>query len=453
MSESVREIVARPEAGGTARVQGWVKTARHSKGVSFLEVSDGSSFDGLQVVVPPELENYEQELRRVGTGWAVDVEGELVDSPGQGQRYELQASRVTVVGEAEDDYPLQKKRHSFEFLRTIAHLRPRTNTIGAVLRVRNAAARAIHGFFQERGFAWLHTPIITALDAEGAGEMFRVSTLPAGEADFADDFFGRETFLTVSGQLEAEIGALALGNVYTFGPTFRAENSNTSRHLAEFWMVEPEMAFCDLRGNADVAEAFLKHVIGAVLEACPDDMAFFDKRIAPGILDNLQHVVDSPFERLTYTEAVEILAGSGKDFEFPVQWGADLQSEHERFLAEEHVKRPVVVTDYPKGIKAFYMYRNDDDRTVRAMDVLVPGVGEIVGGSQREHRRDVLERCMTEAGLSSADYGWYLDLRRHGSVPHAGFGLGFERLVQFVTGMANIRDVIPFPRTPGSAEF
>ena len=453
MSESVREIVARPAAGGTARVQGWVKTARHSKGVSFLEVSDGSSFDGLQVVVPPELENYEQELRRVGTGWAVDVEGELVDSPGQGQRYELQASRVTVVGEAEDDYPLQKKRHSFEFLRTIAHLRPRTNTIGAVLRVRNAAAHAIHGFFQERGFAWLHTPIITALDAEGAGEMFRVSTLPAGEADFADDFFGRETFLTVSGQLEAEIGALALGNVYTFGPTFRAENSNTSRHLAEFWMVEPEMAFCDLRGNADVAEAFLKHVIGAVLEACPDDMAFFDKRIAPGILDNLQHVVDSPFERLTYTEAVEILAGSGKDFEFPVQWGADLQSEHERFLAEEHVKRPVVVTDYPKGIKAFYMYRNDDDRTVRAMDVLVPGVGEIVGGSQREHRRDVLERCMTEAGLSSADYGWYLDLRRHGSVPHAGFGLGFERLVQFVTGMANIRDVIPFPRTPGSAEF
>jgi len=453
LSESVREIVARPAAGGTARVQGWVKTARHSKGVSFLEVSDGSSFDGLQVVVPPELENYEQELRRVGTGWAVDVEGELVDSPGQGQRYELQASRVTVVGEAEDDYPLQKKRHSFEFLRTIAHLRPRTNTIGAVLRVRNAAAHAIHGFFQERGFAWLHTPIITALDAEGAGEMFRVSTLPAGEADFADDFFGRETFLTVSGQLEAEIGALALGNVYTFGPTFRAENSNTSRHLAEFWMVEPEMAFCDLRGNADVAEAFLKHVIGAVLEACPDDMAFFDKRIAPGILDNLQHVVDSPFERLTYTEAVEILAGSGKDFEFPVQWGADLQSEHERFLAEEHVKRPVVVTDYPKGIKAFYMYRNDDDRTVRAMDVLVPGVGEIVGGSQREHRRDVLERCMTEAGLSSADYGWYLDLRRHGSVPHAGFGLGFERLVQFVTGMANIRDVIPFPRTPGSAEF
>ena len=453
MSESVREIVARPSAGGTARVQGWVKTARHSKGVSFLEVSDGSSFDGLQVVVPPELDNYEQELRRVGTGWAVDVEGELVDSPGQGQRYELQASRVTVVGSAEDDYPLQKKRHSFEFLRTIAHLRPRTNTIGAVLRVRNAASRAIHGFFQDRGFVWLHTPIITALDAEGAGEMFRVSTLPAGEGDFANDFFGRETFLTVSGQLEAEIGALALGNVYTFGPTFRAENSNTSRHLAEFWMVEPEMAFCDLHGNAEVAEAFLKHVIRAVLEACPDDMAFFDKRIAPGILDNLQHVVDSPFERLTYTEAVEILAGSGKDFEFPVQWGADLQSEHERYLAEEHVKRPVVVTDYPKDIKAFYMYRNDDDRTVRAMDVLVPGVGEIVGGSQREHRRDVLERCMTEAGLSPADYGWYLDLRRHGSVPHAGFGLGFERLVQFVTGMANIRDVIPFPRTPGSAEF
>ncbi|MDP7572271.1 MAG: asparagine--tRNA ligase, partial [Myxococcota bacterium] len=286
-----------------------------------------------------------------------------------------------------------------------------------------------------------------------AGEMFRVSTLGAGESDFTGDFFGRETFLTVSGQLEAEIGALALGNVYSFGPTFRAENSNTSRHLAEFWMVEPEMAFCDLRGNAELAEAFLKHVIRAVLEACPDDMAFFEKRIAPGILENLQHVVDSPFECLTYTEAVEILDASGRKFEFPVKWGVDLQSEHERFLAEEHVKRPLVVTDYPKGIKAFYMYRNDDDRTVRAMDVLVPGVGEIVGGSQREHRRDVLERCMGEAGLSAADYGWYLDLRRHGSVPHAGFGLGFERFVQFVTGMANIRDVIPFPRTPGSAEF
>ena len=453
MSESVREIAARPAAGGTARVRGWVKTARHSKGVSFLEVSDGSSFDGLQVVVPPELENYESELRQVGTGWAVDAEGELVESPGKGQRYELQASRVAVVGTVDADYPLQKKRHSFEFLRTIAHLRPRTNTIGAVLRVRNAAARAMHAFFQERGFLWLHTPIITALDAEGAGEMFRVSTLGAGETDFARDFFGREAFLTVSGQLGAEIGALALGNVYTFGPTFRAENSNTSRHLAEFWMVEPEMAFCDLRGNAELAEAFLKYVIRAVLEACPDDMAFFEKRIAPGILERLQHVVDSPFEHLTYTEAVEILDGSGREFEFPVKWGVDLQSEHERFLAEEHVKRPLVVTDYPKDIKAFYMYRNDDDRTVRAMDVLVPGVGEIVGGSQREHRRDVLERCMIEAGLSPADYWWYLDLRRYGSVPHAGFGLGFERLVQFVTGMANIRDVIPFPRTPGSAEF
>jgi asparaginyl-tRNA synthetase len=366
---------------------------------------------------------------------------------------------LELVGAVGDDYPLQKKRHSFEFLRSVAHLRPRTNTIGAVLRVRNAAARAIHDFFQERGFVWLHSPIITASDAEGAGELFRVTTLDvanpprtdAGAVDFARDFFGRESYLTVSGQLQAEIGALALNNVYTFGPTFRAEDSNTSRHLAEFWMVEPEMAFCDLSGEMDLAEAFLKAVFSAVLERCPDDMEFFAKRIDASVIETLQHIIDAPFERIGYTEAIEILQRSGRSFEFPARWGADLQSEHERYLAEEHIRRPVIVTDYPASIKPFYMYVNDDEKTVRAMDVLVPKVGEIVGGSQREHRLDVLRRRMSELGLDA--YAWYLDLRRHGSVPHAGFGLGFERVVQFVTGMANIRDVIPFPRVPGSVEF
>jgi asparaginyl-tRNA synthetase len=461
VSESIRQILARESAGGSATVQGWVKTARHSKDVSFLEVSDGSCFAGLQVVADPALENYETELRHLGTGCAVEASGELVDSPGKGQRFELKASRVAVVGSVGADYPLQKKRHSFEFLRSIAHLRPRTNTLGAVLRVRNAASQAIHGFFQERGFALLHTPIITASDAEGAGELFRVSTLDAanpprtadGLADFGRDFFGREAFLTVSGQLEAEIGALALTRVYTFGPTFRAENSNTSRHLAEFWMVEPEMAFCDLEGDMDLAEAFLKEIFRSVLERCPDDMAFFEQRIDKTVLETLRHVIDSPFERLTYTEAIEVLERSGRDFEFPVKWGVDLQSEHERYLAEEHVKRPVIVTDYPAANKAFYMYLNDDERTVRAMDVLVPKVGEIIGGAQREHRLDVLERRMREVGLPRDEYWWYLELRRHGSVPHAGFGLGFERVVQFMTGMANIRDVIPFPRVPGHVDF
>ncbi|NNL66086.1 MAG: asparagine--tRNA ligase, partial [Myxococcales bacterium] len=404
---------------------------------------------------------YEDSVRKLGNGCAVRVEGELVASPGKGQAVEIHASAVETVGGVADDYPLQKKRHSFEYLRTIAHLRPRTNTFGAVFRVRNAAARAIHGFFQERGFQWLHSPIITLSDAEGAGQMFRVSSLPAddpprgedGRVDFSQDFFGAESHLTVSGQLEAEIGALALSRVYTFGPTFRAENSNTSRHLAEFWMVEPEMAFCDLAGDMDLAEAFLKHVLQAVLDDCPDDMAFFDQRIAKGIRETLAHVVASPFERMTYGEAVAILEKSGRDFEFPVSWGVDLQSEHERFLTEEHVGRPVILRDYPKEIKAFYMYLNDDDATVAALDVLVPRVGEIVGGSQREHREDVLRRRIRAQGLAEEEYAWYLDLRRHGSVPHAGFGLGFERLVQFMTGMTNIRDVIPFPRVPGYAEF
>ena len=461
MKESIREILAREDAGGEVSIRGWVRTARHSKGVSFLEVSDGSCFAGLQVVADPALPNFESEVRAMRTGCAVAAVGTVVASPGKGQRFELHASEIDLVGGVDDDYPLQKKRHSFEYLRTIAHLRPRTNTIGAVLRVRNAAARAIHDFFQQRGFVWLHTPIITASDAEGAGDLFRVSTLdPAnpprdedGAVDHTQDFFSRETFLTVSGQLGAEIGALALSNVYSFGPTFRAENSNTSRHLAEFWMVEPEMAFCDLRGNMELAEEFLKAVFREVLEACPDDMEFFDQRIDNTVLETLTHIVEAPFERLTYSEAVGILERSGRDFEFPVRWGADLQSEHERYLAEEHIRRPVIVTDYPAGIKAFYMYLNDDEKTVRAMDVLVPKIGEIIGGAQREDRRDVLLDRMRASGLPEEPYWWYTDLRRYGSVPHAGFGLGFERVVQFMTGMANIRDVIPFPRVPGSAEF
>ena len=459
--ERVKEVLARATSGGIVVVHGWLKTARHGKGISFLEVYDGSCFTGVQTVVEPALENYETEVKHLQAGCAVEVEGELVDSPGKEQRFEIRASRVLVYGGVGEDYPLQKKRHSFEFLRTIAHLRGRTNTFGAVLRVRNAAARAIHDFFQDRGFLYLHSPIITASDCEGAGEMFRVSTLDAenpprdgsGKVDFAQDFFGRQSHLTVSGQLEAETVALALGNVYTFGPTFRAENSNTSRHLAEFWMIEPEMAFCDLAGDMDLAEAFLKHLFRAVLEACPDDMKFFAERIEPTAVSTLEHIVSSPFERITYTEAVEILTKSGKAFEFPVEWGKDLQSEHERFLTEEHVKAPVIVTDYPKTIKAFYMYVNDDERTVRAMDVLMPRIGEIIGGAQREDRLDVLRARIAACGLHEPDYWWYLDLRRHGSVPHAGFGLGFERAVQFITGMQNIRDVIPFPRVPGSAEF
>jgi len=441
----VRELLERGEAGAEVEVAGWLRSARHAKELSFLDLSDGSCLSGLQVVAGPELGNYESELRQLGTGCAVRVSGALVASPAAGQRVELRAHTVELVGGVAPDYPLQKKRHSFEFLRSIAHLRPRTNTIGAVLRVRNVAARAIHDFFQRRGFVWLHAPILTAADAEGAGAMFEV----AGSAAF----FGKTARLTVSGQLEAEIGALALTNVYSFGPTFRAENSNTSRHLAEFWMVEPEMAFCDLDGDVALAEAFLREVLARVLEGAAEDMRFFDERIEKGVVATLEHVVASPFERLSYTEAVAILEKSGKSFEFPVRWGTDLQSEHERYLTEEHVKRPVVVTDYPAAIKAFYMYGNDDGKTVRAMDVLVPRIGEIVGGSQREHRHDLLEARMRGLGMDVEALRWYLDLRRYGSVPHAGFGLGFERLIQFATGMANIRDVIPFPRVPGYVEF
>ena len=459
--ESIRAMLGRDQAGGSGIVRGWLRTVRHGKGVSFLDVSDGSCMAGMQVVASPETEGYESVVRGLSTGCAVEAEGEVVDSPGKGQRFELHASKVTLVGEAGEEYPLQKKRHSFEFLRTIAHLRPRTNTIGAVLRVRNAAAMAIHEFFQREEFVYLHTPVVTASDAEGAGEMFRVTTLPLGDpprdeqgsVDDSADFFGRPTFLTVSGQLEAEIGALALSRVYTFGPTFRAENSNTARHLAEFWMVEPEAAFCNLEGLADLAERFLKSVFRDVLDRCEEDMAFFAKRIESQAIERMRTVVDESFERIPYREAIRILEGSGQSFEFPVGFGLDLQSEHERWLTEQHVGRPVIVTDWPAAIKAFYMYRNDDDETVAAMDVLVGGVGEIIGGSQREHRHDVLEQTIRGQGLDPADYWWYLDLRRFGSVPHAGFGLGFERIVQFMTGMANIRDVIPFPRVPGQAEF
>lgn len=457
----IKEILNLPQAGNTVTVKGWLKTVRHSKGVSFLEISDGSCFLGLQVVVEPGLTNYDSEVLKLGTGCAVVADGTVVDSPGKGQKYEIKASAIAVTGWAGEEYPLQKKRHSFEFLREIAHLRPRTNTFGAILRVRNAAALAIHDFFQKHGFLWLHSPIITASDCEGAGAMFRVTTLDAdkpprdekGAVDFTRDFFGRAAHLTVSGQLEGEIAALAMTNVYTFGPTFRAENSNTSRHLAEFWMVEPEMAFCDITGNMDVAEAFLKHIFKAVLAQCPDDMAFFNERIDTTILQTLTSIIETPFDRITYTDAIDILVKSCQKFEFPVSWGIDMQSEHERFLTENYFKKPVIVTDYPKNIKAFYMYVNDDGKTVRAMDVLVPKVGEIIGGSQREDRLDVLKKRLSEMKLNEKDYWWYLDLRRFGSAPHAGFGLGFERIVQFMTGMANIRDVIPFPRVPGFAEF
>lgn len=457
----VKDILKRDAAGGLVTVQGWLKTARHSKGISFLAISDGSCFSDIQIVCDKSLPNYDSEVVPLLTGCAVTVTGELVTSPGKGQKFEIQAREVRVIGGVDRDYPLQKKRHSFEFLRKIAHLRPRTNTIGAVLRVRNAASRAIHNFFQERGFLYLHTPIISASDCEGAGEMFRVTTLDlnnpprrdGGVVDFSRDFFGREAYLTVSGQLEAEIAALALTNVYTFGPTFRAENSNTSRHLAEFWMIEPEMAFCDIEGDMELAEVFIKNVFTNVLKDCPDDMAFFNERIDNTVLETLTNIIETPFERITYTEAVAILKHKGDSFEYPVEWGKDLQSEHERFLTEKHIRKPVIVVDYPKEVKAFYMYLNDDGKTVRAMDVLVPKVGEIIGGSQREDRLDVLKKRLKETNLNEKDYWWYLDLRRYGSVPHAGFGLGFERLIQFMTGMANIRDVIPFPRVPGWAEF
>jgi asparaginyl-tRNA synthetase len=460
---SVAEARKVEAVGREVRLQGWVRTRRDSKGgFSFVELNDGSSFGNVQVVAENALPNYQTEVLHLSVGTSVTVEGLVRASPAKGQPTEVQAKSITVQGTADPaTYPMQKKGHSMEFLREQAHLRPRSNTFGAVARVRNAVCLAIHSFFQEQGFLYVHPPIITGSDCEGAGQMFRVTTLDLGklprneqgEIDYSKDFFARGTYLTVSGQLEAEIFACALGKVYTFGPTFRAENSNTSRHLAEFWMIEPEMAFYELTDNMDLAEAFLKRVFHDVLSKCPEDMQFFKDRIEPTAISTLESIISSKFVRLSYTEAVRILENSGQSFEFPVKWGIDLQSEHERFLTEKHFKNPVILYDYPRGIKAFYMRLNEDDKTVRAMDVLVPRVGEIIGGSQREERLDVLERRMLEQHLDPKAYWWYLDLRRYGTVPHSGFGLGLERTVQFVTGMGNIRDVIPFPRTPGSAEF
>ncbi|MBP7518082.1 MAG: asparagine--tRNA ligase [Desulfobulbus sp.] len=452
----VVDILRDQPVGRPVTVSGWLRTRRDSGGLSFLEVNDGSCLASLQVIVDTTLSNYDSEIRKLATGAALRVQGQLVASPAAGQAVEVQASAVTVLGPADPEtYPLQKKRHSFEFLRSIAHLRSRTNALGAVARVRSALSFAVHRFFHEQGFVQVHTPVITTSDCEGAGEMFTVTALePAalqGPDPFAADFFGRRAGLTVSGQLQAEIFALSHGRVYTFGPTFRAENSNTSRHLAEFWMVEPEMAFCDLAGDMQVAEGFIRFLVETALEECAEDLELFDRYVAKGLLDRLVQVRDRPFVHLTYTEAVAELERSGRDFTFPVRWGTDLQAEHERFLCEEAARAPVIVTNYPIGIKPFYMRVDDDGRTVAAMDILVAGIGELVGGSQREERLEVLTARMTAAGLDLDQYGWYLDLRRYGSAPHAGFGLGFERLVQFVTGMQNIRDVIPFPRTPGSA--
>jgi asparaginyl-tRNA synthetase len=452
------------ELGRTVTVEGWVRTRRDSKaGLSFIHLLDGSCFDPLQIVVAADLPGYAETVLKVGTGCSLRVEGELTASQGQGQAVELRATRIEVVGWVDDpeSYPMQAKRHSMEYLREIAHLRPRTNIIAAVARVRHTLASAIHRYFHERGFYWIHTPIITANDCEGAGQMFRVSTLDlanlprteAGAIDFSKDFFGREARLTVSGQLNVEAYCLALSRVYTFGPTFRAENSNTRRHLSEFWMIEPEIAFADLNDDVALAESFLKSIFGTLLEERADDMAFFDKFVDKGCVARLQKMVEAKFEVLSYTEAVERLKASGKSFEFPVEWGVDLQSEHERYLSEELVGRPVAVVNYPKTIKAFYMRMNDDGKTVAAMDVLAPGIGEIIGGSQREERLDVLDARIAELGLRQEDYWWYRDLRRYGTVPHAGFGLGFERAIQYATGVENIRDVIPYPRAPRQADF
>jgi len=457
-------LAGRAPQDSPVTLRGWVRTRRDSKaGISFVHVSDGSCFHPVQVVAANTLPNYADEVLHLTAGCAVEAVGTIVPSPAKGQPFEMQAGSIRVVGWVEDPdtYPIQPKPHTLEFLREVAHLRPRTNVIGAVTRVRHTIAHSIHRFFHEQGFVWVNTPIITTSDAEGAGEMFRVSTLdlanlprgPAGQVDYTQDFFGRETFLTVSGQLNVEAYCLALSRVYTFGPTFRAENSNTSRHLAEFWMIEPEIAFADLADNATLAEALLKHIFRTVLDERADDMAFFEERIEKGVIAKLQGIVDSEFVRMDYTEAVRVLERAKQKFEFPVRWGIDLQSEHERYVSEKHAGKPVVLMNYPKEIKAFYMRLNDDDRTVAAMDVLAPGIGEIIGGSQREERLGVLDSRMAEAGMDGEHYDWYRDLRRYGTVPHAGFGLGFERTVAYVTGLANVRDVIPFPRTPGNARY
>ena len=451
-------------SGSEVTVRGWVRTRRDSKaGLSFVNLGDGSCFAPIQVVAPSALANYESEVQRLSSGCAIVATGTLVPSQGKGQAFEIQASAIEVLGWVDDPetYPIQPKPHSLEFLREVAHLRPRTNLFGAVTRIRHCLAQAIHRFFHERGFYWISTPIITTSDAEGAGQMFRVSTLDLanlprsgdGGIDFSRDFFGKEAFLTVSGQLNVEAYCLALSKVYTFGPTFRAEHSHTSRHLAEFWMIEPEIAFADLAETASLAEDFLKYLFRAVLEERGDDLAFIAERVQKDAITRLQAFIEAPFERLDYTEAVDLLQKSGQKFDFPVEWGLDLQTEHERWLTEVHVGRPVVVTNYPEQIKAFYMRLNEDGRTVAAMDVLAPGIGEIIGGSQREERLDMLDRRMAQFGLDPALYGWYRDLRRYGTVPHAGFGLGFERLVVYVCGLSNIRDAIPYPRAPGLAAF
>ncbi|HWA86516.1 MAG TPA: asparagine--tRNA ligase [Opitutus sp.] len=459
-STSVRDALASAAPMDEILVQGWVRTRRDAKAFSFIELNDGSCLKSVQVIADAELPNYE-EVQHLTTGASVSVRGKLVPSQGAGQKWEITATEVKVVGTADASYPLQKKGHTAEFLREIAHLRPRSNLFGAVFRTRSRLAYAIHRFFQERGFVYVHTPVITGSDCEGAGELFRVTTFDLanppkaenGAIDDAKDFFARRTYLTVSGQLEAEAFACALGKVYTFGPTFRAENSNTSRHANEFWMIEPEVAFCDLTGDMDLAEEFVKALIREVRTNCAEDLELFAKFVDKELLARLDFVLERPFQRVSYTEAVALLTKSGKQFEFPIEHGANLQSEHERYLTEVVFKRPVTVFNYPKEIKPFYMRLNDDDKTVTAMDVLVPGIGEIVGGSQREERLDVLEASMRRHGLDPKDYGWYLDLRRFGTVPHAGFGLGFERMLMFVTGVANIRDVIPFARTPGNAAF
>jgi asparaginyl-tRNA synthetase len=457
-------LTGRVPLGTSVRIEGWVRTRRDSKaGLSFVHVNDGSTLAPLQVVAQRELPNYDEQVVHLTSGCAIVAQGTLVESRGKGQQVEVQAESIEVIGWVEDPetYPIQPKAHTFEYLREMAHLRPRTNTFGAVTRVRHTLSMAVHRFFHERGYYWIHTPIITTSDAEGAGEMFRVSTLDvanlprgeSGEVDWGEDFFGERTGLTVSGQLNVEAYCLAMTRVYTFGPTFRAENSNTPRHLAEFWMVEPEIAFADLRENADLAEEFLRYIFTAVLEECPDDMAFFEDRIHKGVAARLEDFVRGSFERMEYSDAIAALEKADQEFTYPVRWGIDLQTEHERYLTERLLGRPVVVLNYPKEIKAFYMRLNDDDRTVAAMDVLAPGIGEIIGGSQREERLAVLDARIAGSGLDPAAYWWYRDLRRYGTVPHAGFGLGLERAIQYATGMANIRDVIPFPRTPGNAEF
>lgn len=441
-------------------LSGWVRKIRSQKNFGFIELNDGSFFKGVQIVFDTNLPNFD-EISRLSISSSIIIKGIVVKSQGAGQNFEIQAKEIEIFQKADLDYPLQNKRHSFEFLRTIAHLRPRTNTFSAVFRVRSVLAYAIHKFFQENGFVYTHTPIITGSDCEGAGEMFRVTTLDLndvpktdeGKVDVTKDFFGKETNLTVSGQLNGETYCSAFRNIYTFGPTFRAEQSNTSRHAAEFWMIEPEIAFADLEGNMELAEAMVKYIIKYVMDECPEEMEFFNQFIEKGLFDKLNNVLNNDFGRVTYTEAIDILVNSGKKFDYPVKWGIDLQSEHERFLSEEYFKRPVFVTDYPKEIKAFYMKLNKDGKTVRAMDLLAPGIGEIIGGSQREDNIDILEERMAEAGLSADDYGFYLDLRRFGSFPHSGYGLGFERMIMYVTGITNIRDVIPFPRTPNNAEF